>query len=147
MDELAASLADSLLIESAADALEKLLLSRHGGTLSGRRFRSNAEGVFRLGGIEGVEVWLEARVMNGIGSEDEMEEVFRIQRSVVHNVKRAKARLIKEWNKEQKRHDYEMVWVELLNRRDLNRRAAELRVNADPRDAIFRRLQEKGVVA
>ena len=147
MDELASLLADSLLIDSAADALEKLLLSRHGGTPSGRRFRSNAEGIFRLGGIEGVELWLEARVENGIGFEDEMEEISKIQRSVVHHIRRAKARLIKEWNEEQKRHDYEMVWVELLNRRDLNQRAAEFKFSPNPREVILKRLQAAGVLA
>ena len=66
---------------------------------------------------------------------------------MIHHIRRAKARLIKDWNKDQQRHDYEMVWVELLNRRDLNQRAAELKFSSDPREAILKRLQAAGVVA
>ena len=135
-------------MDSAAEALKKYLVSRHTtGSKAMKRFRSNAEGIFRLGGLEGLELWLEARVNSGIGSEDEMEAIAKIHKKIATGISGAKARLIREWKADEERKKYEMTWVELLNRRDLHQRAAELKFSPDPREAILKRLQAAGVVA
>ena len=141
-------LAEYLLMDSAAEALKKRLVSRHTtGSKAMKRFRSNAEGIFQLGGVEGLELWLEARVNSGIGSEDEMEEISKIHKKIATGISGAKTRLIREWKADEERKKYEMTWVELLNRRDLNQRAAEFKSSVDPRQAILKRLKAAGVVA
>ena len=147
MDELAEFLADSLLLETAEETIRNRLSRNHSGGYFARRFRSNAEGILQLGGLEGLQCWLDARMAAGIGTEDDMEGVTSIRKTIRHYVARTRSRLLKEHRRQQHREDYEALWLNLLARKDLNNRAAELKFNADPRQAILKRLQAAGVVA
>ena len=146
MDELANELVESLLSETAGELFYERLKKNHSGGSFVRRFRSNAEGIFRLGGLEGLQCWLDARMAAGTVTEDDLLESLNIRNSICYQVNRARSRVIKEHERQKKRSEYESLWLNLLARRDLKDRAFELKFNADPRQAILKRLQAAWLV-
>ena len=147
MDDLAKAILESLLEESVLEGLQRRLKSNHCGGRSAIRFRRNAEGILHLGGLQGLELWLEARLEDGIGLDDELNEIQCIKKNIAHHLNRARCRLLKESKKDQKRKEYESLWLNLLIARDLKKRASEFKFSSDPRQAILKRLQAAGVVA
>ena len=123
------------------EALERRFKNDHGGGLYVRRFRNTAEGIFRIGGIDGLQIWMDAREQQGIGSDEEREELRRIKNCIVHNASRSRNKWIKEWEKEQQA-DREAAEERTLKRRELlAARAREQRAEIDPRAAIRARLE------
>lgn len=146
MEDLAEAILDSLILEPVLEAIQKRLGTKKGDR-EAFRIRSTAEGIYRLGGLPGLQAWLDVRLGESIGSSDELTELRLIRNNVRYHFKRSENKLRKRCDEDKKRRDYEMLWANLLIGRDLQKRASELKFNADPRQAILKRLQAAGVVA
>lgn len=145
MDELAKALLESFILESVLEAIQKRVESEK-GELEAVRIRSTAEGFFQLGGLSGLVTWLDIRLGEGVGFNDELIELRSLRNNIRYHLKRSENKLIKKWNQDQDRRKYEVLWTNLLIERDLKNRAANLKFNSDPRKAIITRLKKTGVL-
>ena len=146
MDELAEALFESFILESVLEAIQKRLGSKKGDR-EAFRIRNNAEGVFQLGGLSGLVTWLDVRLDQQIGFSEELTELNLIRNYIRYHFKRSENKLLKKWNQDQERRNYELLWTNLLIGRDLKNRAIDLKFNSDPRKAIIKRLKKTGVLA
>ena len=98
MDDLAMAVAAAVVEVPVMEALERRFKNDHGGGRYVRRFRNTAEGIFRIGGIDGLQMWMYAREQQGIGSDEEREELRRLKNCIAHSASRSRNKWIKEFD-------------------------------------------------
>ena len=141
MDDFAMAVAEAIVEAPVMESLEKRFRSDSSGGPVKRRLRSNAEGIYRIGGIDGLQLWMYARMEQGIGSDEEREELRRIKNCIVHNASRSRNKWIKEFDEQAEVERQEAELKRLRTQELLAARAREQRAEIDPREAIRARLE------
>ena len=141
MDDFAMAVAEAIVEAPVMESLEKRFRTDSSGGPVKRRLRSNAEGIYRIGGIDGLQLWMYARMAQGIGSEEEREELQTIKNCIAHSASRSRNKWIKEFDAQAKVERQEAELKRLRTEELLEERAREQRAALDPRAAIKARLE------
>ena len=141
MDDFAMAVAEAIVEAPVMECLEKRFRTDRSGGPVKKRFRSNAEGIFRLGGIEGLQLWMYARFEQGLGSEEERAELQTIKNCIIHSTRRSRGKWIKEFDAQAEAERQEAELKSQRTQELLAARAREQRAEIDPRAAIKARLE------
>ena len=141
MNDLAMAIADAVIEVPVMEGLEKRFRTDRSGGRYMRRFRSNAEGIYRLGGIEGLQVWMYSRFEQGIGSTEENAEMKTLFGAIKYQTQRSRNRWIKVFDAQAEAERQEAELKSLRTQELLAARAREQRAEIDPRAAIKARLE------
>lgn len=105
-----------------------------------RRFTSVIEGVWRIGGADGVVHWTLARLDKNIGSPAETAQLRKLLKSIVYAERRGHRLLIAQWEEERALEEVAYQKRQARNEERLRQRAME-RLMADPRAEVRERLE------
>ena len=141
MDDFAMAVAEAIVEAPVMESLEKRFRSDSSGGPVKRRLRSNAEGIYRIGGIDGLQLWMYARMEQGIGCDEELAELRTIKNCIAHSASRSRGKWIREFDAQAKVEHQEAELKRLRTEELLAARAREQRAEIDPREAIRARLE------
>lgn len=139
--DLEMAVATAVIEVPVEEALAQRFTKDKGGGRYVRRFRSNDAWIFELGGLVGLETWMDSREQQGIGSEEEKKELSLIKGCIKYHTSRVRNKWINQWDEQAAIELQEAEQRRLKREELLAARAREQRVEIDPRDAIRARLE------